>query len=78
MTATELQWEESGRGMAPHLQRVASTPESRTRAAFNTYLTHARYCRRCLDGASCEEGDALGRRYLEIYQAEGGVPHVES
>ena len=78
MTATELQWEESGRGMAPHLQRVSSTPESRTRKAFTTYGRHAKNCRQCLDGEACEEGDALGRRYLQVYEAEGSVPHVES
>jgi hypothetical protein len=73
----EWQWQESGRGGAPHLQSVASTPVTRTRAAYTAYSDHVTTCQGCGE-ERCPEGQRLSEAYLEVYRAEGRVGHDEA
>lgn len=72
MSDTEQQWEESGRGAAPHQQRVAVTAATRAETAFSAYNNHLSACRDCnarLESGSpfCDEAKQLGDRYLAAY-----------
>jgi hypothetical protein len=65
VSRVEQQWEESGRGAAPHQQRVVVTAAAREEAAFSSYCGHLSGCRECnarfeTGAPFCDEAKELG------------------